>query len=133
MPAMTLLDPVAKPMRCQLPTRPEPAIGAQRKAALFRIIFSLENAESGVARGRLEGIERGIEAQRALLRGQVSLKFGAVTAQGLSPLLAVVSQTETLVRVGGWIIECTTGDELLDRVRSLTNGGVDEAPGRAFD
>ena len=87
--------------------------------------------ESGVARGiergRLEGIERGIEAQRALLRGQVSLKFGAVTAQGLSPLLAVVSQTEALVRVGGWIIECTTGDELLDRVRSLTNGGVDTA------
>ena len=87
----------------------------------------------GIERGRVEGIEQGIEAQRALLRGQVSLKFGAVTAQGLSPLLAVVSQTEALVRVGGWIIECTTGDELLDRVRSLTNGGVDEAPGRAFE
>ena len=93
--------------------------------------------ERGIERGRVEGIEwgleRGLEAQRALLRGQVSLKFGAVTAQGLSPLLAVVSQTEALVRVGGWIIECTTGDELLDRVRSLTNGGMDEAPGRAFE
>ena len=66
------------------------------------------------------GIEQGLEDQRALLRSLTARKFGAVTAGRALPLLAKVSESERLAQVGGWIIECGTGEELLDRVQVLT-------------
>ena len=81
-----------------------------------------ECREEGIRLGVELGIEQGLEDQRALLRNQASVKFGTTTAHDLSPLLGRVSESEYLARVGGWIIECVTGKELLDRVRDLTNG-----------
>ena len=81
-----------------------------------------EGIRLGIEQGVEQGLDKGFEDQRVLLRGQASVKFGATTAHGLSPLLASVSEPERLARIAGWIIECATGEELLDRVRSLTNG-----------
>ena len=77
--------------------------------------------EKGIRLGIEQGIEQGrLEGQRELLRGQASVKFGAATAHGVSPLLARISESDRLTRIGGWVIECTTGEELIDRVRDLT-------------
>ena len=71
------------------------------------------------AEGRAQGIERGIEqglaAERALLRRQAARKFGADTAERLASLLAPIGDTRRLAEVGDWIIDCTTGDDLIAR------------------
>ena len=76
-----------------------------------------------VARGRLQGIEQGIERGRAeegmRLGRQVMLKFGAQTVEHLSGLLADLTAREDLDRVSDWIIECGTGEEFLTRVTAL--------------
>ena len=66
--------------------------------------------EQGVAQGRVEG-------ERTLLRRQTASRFGAETAARLSELLADVEDAEDLIEVGDWLLECRTGDELLDRCR----------------
>ena len=66
--------------------------------------------EQGVAQGRVEG-------ERTLLRRQAASRFGAETAARLSELLADVEDAEDLIEVGDWLLECRTGDELLDRCR----------------
>ena len=71
------------------------------------------------AEGRAQGIERGIEqgiaAERALLRRLAARKFGAGTAERLASLLAPIGDTRRLAEVGDWIIDCTTGDDLIAR------------------
>ena len=54
--------------------------------------------------------------ERALLGRLAELKFGAPTAKRLSGLLGGLTAPEELLEVGGWIIECGPGAELLDRV-----------------
>ena len=67
------------------------------------------------AEGRAEGIEQGIAAERDLLRRQAARKFGAGTAERLAGLLAKIGDTRRLAEVGDWIIDCTTGDDLISR------------------
>ena len=72
--------------------------------------------EEGV---RARGMEKGrAEAGVRLLGRQAALKFGTGTAERLSGLLGLTAH-EDLDRVGDWIIECATGDELLSRVSAL--------------
>ena len=66
--------------------------------------------------GRAEGIEKGIEQERALLRRLIERKFGADTAGRAAPLLAGIGEPERLADVGEWIIDCATGDELIARL-----------------
>ena len=74
--------------------------------------------EQGIAQGREQGVAQGrVEGERTLLRRQAASRFGAETAARLSELLADVEDAEDLIEVGDWLLECRTGDELLDRCR----------------
>ena len=67
-----------------------------------------------------QGIERGIARGGArLLNRQAALKFGAGTAGRLAGLLRNLTAPDELDRVGDWILECGSGDELLSRISSL--------------
>ena len=74
-----------------------------------------------VAEGREQGIEQGIEQgrseERRLLCRQAARKFTPETAPRLSVLLERLTDPESLLQVGDWIIECKTEDELLTRVQ----------------
>ena len=88
-----------------------------------------------LAEGIEKGIERGRAEERALLGRLAELKFGAPTAKRLSGLLGGLTAPEELLEVGGWIIECGTGAELLDRVGAqaaarTARGGNGECQGR---
>ena len=77
-------------------------------------------------RYRKEGIERGIEqgvaAERTLLQRQAARKFGARADRRLAPLLADITDTDSLANVGEWIIDCGTFEELLARFDVITGG-----------
>ena len=68
-------------------------------------------------RGREQGREQGIAQGRALLRRQAERRFGAETAGQVSELLAEVTGAEDLLEAGDWILECRSGNELLERLR----------------
>ena len=72
--------------------------------------------EQGIAQGREQGIAQGRTEERALLRSLAERRFGAGTAARLAELLAGVENAEDLIEVGGWIMDCRTGDELLERL-----------------
>ena len=68
-----------------------------------------------------EGFEEGLEEARQekldLVRRMTARKFGADTARRLDPLLVGIKDPERLSSVFDWIIACTTGPELLARLR----------------
>ena len=70
-----------------------------------------------VAEGREQGIEQGRSEERRLLCRQAALKFTPETAPRLSVLLERLTDPESLLQVGDWIIECATEEELLARVQ----------------
>ena len=80
-----------------------------------------EGIEQGRDEGRAEGIEQGRDEgraeERALLCRQAARKFDGAAAEGLAAALAGVTDPERLGRVGEWIIECATAEDLLARVR----------------
>ena len=80
-----------------------------------------EGIEQGRDEGRAEGIEQGRDEgraeERALLCRQAARKFDGAAADGLAAALAGVTDPERLGRVGEWIIECATAEDLLARVR----------------
>ena len=78
-----------------------------------------EGREQGLQQGREQGLEQGRAEERVLLCRQASRKFGAETGERLSGLLARLTDPDRLAEVGGWIIECGTGAELLDRTGRL--------------
>ena len=76
-----------------------------------------QGREQGIAQGREQGIAQGRTEERALLRSLAERRFGAGMAARLAELLAGVEDAEDLIEVGGWIVDCRTGDELLERLR----------------
>ena len=72
-----------------------------------------EFEERAIARG----IAQGRAEERALLRRLAERRFGAETAARLAELLAGIEDAEDLLEAGGWIVDCRTGDELLERLR----------------
>ena len=68
-------------------------------------------------RGREQGIAQGRAEERALLRRLAERRFGAETAGQVSELLTEVTGAEDLLEAGDWILECRTGNELLERLR----------------
>ena len=68
--------------------------------------------------GRAEGVEQGIEQERALLLRQIERKFGADAAGRAAPLLAEIGEPARLAEVGEWIIDCASGDELIARLEN---------------
>ena len=63
------------------------------------------------------GLERGLEEKLDLVRRMTARRFGADTARHLDPLLVAIKDPERLSSVCDWIIDCTTGPELLARLR----------------
>ena len=80
----------------------------------------------GMREGREQGIREGIAQslahERALLRRQAALRFGAETAERLAALLADISDPERLAEVGEWLVRCGTGSEFLARVEPNGTG-----------
>ena len=79
-----------------------------------------QSVQQGIQQGIERGLERGRAEERALLCRLASRKFGAETGERLSGLLARLTDPERLVEVGGWIMECRTSADLLDRTERLT-------------
>ena len=76
-----------------------------------------QGREQGIAQGREQGIAQGRAEERTLLRRQAERRFGAETAGQVSELLAEITGAEDLLEAGDWILECRTGNELLERLR----------------
>ena len=68
------------------------------------------------AKRKAEGLEEGLEQQRELLQAQAKRRFGAATADRLAARLAEVREHDRLMAIGGWLFDCASGTELLDRV-----------------
>ena len=76
--------------------------------------------------GVKQGIEQGLAQQRALLRRQAALRFGAETASGVSEAVERIADPEGLAAAGDWIVRADTGDELVARLMQLA--GERDAP-----
>ena len=80
-----------------------------------------EERELGRELGLAQGRELGRADERNRLRRWAALKFGSGTAERLADRLADLSTFEDLDRVGDWIIECESGDDLLSRLHAITS------------
>ena len=69
------------------------------------------------AQSREEGREEVRQENRDLLRRMTARRFGADTARRLDPLLVGIKDPERLSSVCDWIMDCTTGPELLARLQ----------------
>ena len=79
-----------------------------------------QGVEQGIEKGIERGIERGTRRGGARLISRLAaLKFGTGTAKRLAGLLEDLTEQEDLDKVGGWILECGSADELLSRVSGL--------------
>ena len=80
-----------------------------------------EGREDGFAEGIEQGLEQGVAAglksERLMLVRLSRLRFGALIADALAPLLEPVDDPEALAQIGEWIIQCTSGEAFLARVR----------------
>ena len=68
------------------------------------------------------------EGQAEVVRRMAARKFGAETAERLAEL----ADPERAAEVGEWLLECESGEELLDRVEGLCESsanGDGAAPG----
>ena len=92
----------------------------QGMATIFQARWDQEIAAAR-AEGAAQGLELGRAEERARLRRQAALKFGLDTAERLSDQLAGVTTRADLDRVGDWIVECGSGDELLSHMRSIVS------------
>ena len=72
--------------------------------------------------GHEQGVKEGLEHERALLRRQVTSRFGEETAERLSRVLAGIADPEGLAEVGEWLVRCETGSEFLARVDPAAGG-----------
>ena len=80
--------------------------------------------ERGMARGIERGIERGIARgreqtlieERALLRRMAGRRFDNAVADGVAAILADIDDNEGFAAVGDAIVDCTTSEELLQRL-----------------
>lgn len=86
-----------------------------------------EGRAEGHEQGRAEGHEQGLAAERSLLRRQAARKFDTTTADQLATTITDVSDPERLSEVGESIIDCSSGSELIERVRMICK---DEQPER---
>ena len=77
-----------------------------------------ERAKQWEAEWFKQGIDQGLARERELLCRQAERKFNVATAEELARRLDTVTDAERLAEVGCWIIDCSTGAELLDRTDS---------------
>ncbi len=81
-----------------------------------------QGLQQGVRQGLQQGVRQGVhQGQVDLLRRQAERRFDAETARRLSALLED-ADADRLIDVGDWIVECGSGNELLERLRQA--GGL---------
>ena len=78
-----------------------------------------QGIEQGIEQGIKQGVEHGLAAERELLSYLAERKFDLATAQELARRIASVTDTKRLAEVGGWIIDSTTGAELLENMDAI--------------
>ena len=88
----------------------------------------------GVERGLAQGIERGLtegaaQGRVALLGQLAAQRFGDGVAGQLTALLADESDLSCLDEAGVWLLECDTGEALLQRLRAAGHGAGNSATG----
>ena len=88
----------------------------------------------GVERGMAQGIERGLtegaaQGRVALLGQLAAQRFSDGVAGQLTALLADESDLSRLDEAGVWLLECDTGEALLQRLRAAGHGAGNSATG----
>ena len=63
-----------------------------------------------------EGLEQGIDQQRALLCRQAAARFGDDTAARLAEVVGPITEPERLAEIGEWLVRCDTAAGFLARV-----------------
>ena len=74
-----------------------------------------EERSAGRAEGRAESRARQVE----LMRRMAARKFGSATADRLVERLNRMHDPERMVEIGEWLIECESGEELLERFEGV--------------
>ena len=89
-----------------------------RSMAMAGKIRSFLDARVQEANSKLkaEGLEQGLERERELPQGLAKRRFGAETADRLAACLAEIREHDRMLAIGGWLVDCASGAELLDRV-----------------
>ncbi len=81
-----------------------------------------QGRDEGVRQGRDEGIRQERREHVRVLFGKAQEKFGREVAEELVTRLSDTPNPEQLLDAAVAVASCGTGDELLNRVRSLPNG-----------
>ena len=81
-----------------------------------------EGIEQGVKQGVEQGVKQGLAHERALLRRQAALRFGAEAGARVSEAVERIADPEGLAAAGDWIVRAESGDELVARVTQLAEG-----------
>ncbi len=77
----------------------------------------------GIEKGILQGLQRGLDAERALLVRQFQRRFDVGVAGQFAELLQTVDDPGQLADIGEWLIDSKTGAELIERLQKLVNYG----------
>ena len=80
-----------------------------------------EGIEQGIERGIERGRAEGVAAQRATLRRQAALRFGAA-AERLDPFLAKIDSLAKLAEISVWVMTDTI-DQLAAKVEAAVEDG----------
>ena len=78
-----------------------------------------EERAEGRVEGRVEGRAEGRVRQVELMRRMAARKFGYDTAERLAERLERMRDSERMAEIGEWLIECESGEELLERLEGV--------------
>ena len=84
---------------------------------LFRWRFE-RGRRQGLEQGMRQGVEQGLAMHGESLRRMTEHRFGTSVAEELHRRLAAVTDPAGLIAAGDLVLECATGDELLDRLET---------------
>ncbi len=92
----------------------------EERVALWPKLWLEKDLEQGPEKdfrdGLRKGLREGVEHERALLRRQVAVRFGADVAERASEVLERIVAPESFVEIGELIVRCETGSEFLARM-----------------
>ena len=126
---MSILDDLnkGKTMRNEVMAEEAERWAAQRFAERAAPLVERSRVE-----GRVEGRSEGrAEGQTDVMRRLAARKFDRETADRLAEQLEEIPDPERLGEIGEWLLECASGEELLDRVARLRDTSAANGDGAA--
>ena len=76
-----------------------------------------------------QGVKQGMAQGRVALLGRLAARrFGDGVAGRVTALLADVSDTSRLDAAGEWLVDCETGEALLERLPAIARGAGNGTP-----